>query len=83
MDKMKLIRMANQIAEFFDGWPDRDVAGGEVANHLRRYWTPAMRAQLAASVAECGDNAAPLVRAAVLRFARDVDGVAVAVESAR
>lgn len=69
MDNAKLIRMANQIAQFFEAWPDPDAASGEVANHLRRYWTPAMRARIIESVGRGGEEAAPAVRAAVLRLA--------------
>jgi formate dehydrogenase subunit delta len=37
-----LIKMANQIADFFQGEAGPD-APAAVANHLRRYWEPRMR----------------------------------------
>ena len=37
----KLVRMANQIGEFFSPMPESDATRG-VAMHLRRYWTPKM-----------------------------------------
>ena len=37
-----LIKMANQIADFFQGEAGAD-APAAVASHLRRYWEPRMR----------------------------------------
>ena len=43
-----LIKMANEIGEFFAGVEvnDPQAAARDVANHLRRYWEPRMRAQM-------------------------------------
>ena len=41
-----LIKMANQITDFWEGEAGHDVAVKEVATHLRRYWEPRMRAQI-------------------------------------
>jgi formate dehydrogenase subunit delta len=41
-----LIKMANQITDFWEGEAGREVAVKEVATHLRRYWEPRMRAQM-------------------------------------
>jgi formate dehydrogenase subunit delta len=41
-----LIKMANEIGEFFAGTTDAQQAAQAVANHLRRYWEPRMRAQM-------------------------------------
>ncbi|HEY4750681.1 MAG TPA: formate dehydrogenase subunit delta [Steroidobacteraceae bacterium] len=41
-----LIKMTNEISEFFAGTTDADSAAKDVANHLRRYWEPRMRAQM-------------------------------------
>jgi formate dehydrogenase subunit delta len=38
-----LVRMANQIGEFFSSMPDADEARSELAAHIRRYWEPRMR----------------------------------------
>jgi formate dehydrogenase subunit delta len=48
MNLETLVQMANGIGQFFDAMADRDEALDGVANHLRRYWAPAMRAQLLA-----------------------------------
>ena len=41
-----LIKMTNEIGEFFAGTTDADAAARDVANHLKRYWEPRMRAQM-------------------------------------
>jgi formate dehydrogenase subunit delta len=37
----KLVKMANQIGDFFAPMPQDEATKG-VATHLRRYWTPKM-----------------------------------------
>lgn len=46
MDIDNLVRMANRIGDFFDALPDADEAREGVANHLKRFWEPRMRAEL-------------------------------------
>jgi len=41
-----LIYMANQIGSFFNGEPDQSVAEAGIANHLKRFWAPSMRARI-------------------------------------
>ena len=68
METRDMIRMANQIADFFRPYP-RDEAVAEVATHLRSFWTPAMRAMLFDHVGSTGgDKLDPLVVAAVARL---------------
>jgi formate dehydrogenase subunit delta len=47
MSPDKLTRMANQIAGFFRTQPGADQAE-RVAQHLKDYWDPRMRAELKA-----------------------------------
>lgn len=47
MSSDNLIKMANQIAHYFDSEPDRALAVQGVRQHLQSFWTPAMRRQLA------------------------------------
>lgn len=37
----KLVRMANQIGDFFATQPEESAAAG-VATHLKKFWTPKM-----------------------------------------
>ena len=41
-----LVRMANDIGNFFKAEPSRDVAIDGIANHINRYWTRRMRQKL-------------------------------------
>jgi formate dehydrogenase subunit delta len=46
MDVEKLARMANQIAANFEYGPDKQKVVAGIADHLQRFWSPTMRAQL-------------------------------------
>ncbi|MBV1707311.1 MAG: formate dehydrogenase subunit delta [Hyphomicrobiales bacterium] len=39
-----LVRMANQMADYFKAFPESEAAPG-VADHIRKFWTPKMRAE--------------------------------------
>jgi formate dehydrogenase subunit delta len=41
-----LIKMANEIGDFFSGASEPQNAPRDVATHIRRYWEPRMRAQM-------------------------------------
>ncbi|HEX4619589.1 MAG TPA: formate dehydrogenase subunit delta [Steroidobacteraceae bacterium] len=41
-----LIKMANEIGDFFTGASDPQQAARDVANHLKRYWEPRMHQQM-------------------------------------
>jgi formate dehydrogenase subunit delta len=43
-----LVRMANQIGDFFGTMKDRQNSLEEIAGHLRRFWEPRMRIALLA-----------------------------------
>lgn len=52
MDSEHLVRMANEIGEFFETATEPDNIADEVRNHLLRYWAPPMRAALREHLAE-------------------------------
>ena len=60
-----LIKMANQIATFFDAMPDRAQALEGVAQHIRKFWVPRMRQRFLAHVDSGGAGLHPLVLASV------------------
>lgn len=64
MDLEKLVEMANDISNFFDG---EGGAGGidGVALHIQRYWEPRMRRQILAHVAAGGEGLSDTARAAL------------------
>ena len=45
----KLVRMANQIGDFYAAMPENEAVAGAVS-HLRLYWTPKMIRELVAFV---------------------------------
>jgi formate dehydrogenase subunit delta len=52
MDQFRDIkRMANQIATAFQAYPE-DQAVSETANHIKSFWDPRMRKQLAEIIAK-------------------------------
>lgn len=55
MDTVNLVRMANRIGDFFEAMPERDEALEGIADHIRKFWTPAMRRQLLAAM-EAGET---------------------------
>lgn len=64
MSPEKLVRMANQIATFFDSQPG-DAAVDRTAQHLRDFWDPAMRGALADALARGeADGLSPTARRA-------------------
>ena len=52
MQNETLIKMANQVGDFFGADPNKSQANKEIANHLNRFWTLDMRQQIAQYVAE-------------------------------
>lgn len=65
-----LVKMANDIGQFFAVYPDTPETEQEIAGHLQRFWSPDMRATLQAHVAQGGAGLQPLVARAVLRLQR-------------
>lgn len=61
----RLIGMANQIALNMASWGDETVAAGKTADHLQRFWTPAMRVQLADYCREDGTGLSTVVKRAL------------------
>lgn len=60
-----LVKMANDIAEYFESEPDRAAAVRGIAQHLRRFWEPRMRRRIAAHVEAGGEGLEELARAGV------------------
>lgn len=67
----QLVKMANDIADFFRSEPDRAIAVAAVAGHIRRYWEPRMRRQIHAHFAAGGVGLDALAREAIARLAED------------
>ncbi|OYY49242.1 MAG: formate dehydrogenase [Methylophilaceae bacterium 17-44-8] len=50
MEIEKLIKMANQIGDFFEAYPDAELAKKDIASHLQRFWNSVMINSLVAHV---------------------------------
>jgi formate dehydrogenase subunit delta len=46
MDTHRLVKMANNIGDFFQSEPDETKATAGIANHIRSFWEPRMRRQI-------------------------------------
>lgn len=66
----ELIRMLNQIADFFRPYP-REEAEQSVEHHIRDFWDPRMRRQLAAILDTGGEGLNELARAGAIRVFTD------------
>jgi formate dehydrogenase subunit delta len=55
----EIVRMANQIADFFAAYP-HDTAVKETATHIRSFWDPRMRKELSAHLAAGGEGLKPI-----------------------
>jgi len=63
-----LVRMVNQIGDFFQAMPDREEALEGIAMHLKKFWEPRMRRELLAHAdAEASAGLHALVAEAITR----------------
>jgi|TARA_R110002073_G_scaffold156470_4_gene311754 formate dehydrogenase subunit delta len=67
MQDAELIRMANQIADFFQPYEAEEAIEG-VATHIKSFWEPRMRTQLFAIADSAPDQFSEPVRAAIARL---------------
>ena len=70
MNSEYVLRMANQSADTFGIYPDREQAVCDLADHINRFWEPRMRASLLKLAGGADDSArlSPLVHEAVARL---------------
>jgi len=65
MSVESLVRMANDIGHFFAAEPKRSDAVAGIAHHIRRFWDPRMRRQIAGHLAAGGEGLDELPREAI------------------
>jgi formate dehydrogenase subunit delta len=65
-----LVRMVNQICDFFDAYPEDEAVAG-VKEHLQKFWDPSMRAQLLGARRQLAQYLKPLARQALEQLAAD------------
>jgi len=66
MQEERLVKMANQIADFFRLKPEEQAIAG-AADHIRKFWDPRMRTQMADHLASGGAGLNPLALKAATR----------------
>jgi len=67
MQPDRLVHMANQIGKFFEYQKKDEVVPG-IANHIKKFWDPRMRAAIFAYVDAGGDGLDAPVREAILQL---------------
>jgi len=60
-----LIKMANNIGDFFNAESNKEIAADGIKKHILRSWDPRMRRELIAYCRQDGAALSDLVRAAV------------------
>jgi hypothetical protein len=75
MDVEKLVKMANQIAANSDYGPDKEKVAAVVADHLTRFWTPAMRKAIIEGHANKRVDLTPMAARAVDKLVMPTSGV--------
>ena len=64
----KLVYMANQIGKFFATQGPEQAAAG-TADHIKKFWDPRMRTEIAAHLKAGGEGLDPIVREAIEQVA--------------
>lgn len=71
MNTDKLVKMANQIAANMEYGNDQDKAVEGVADHMRRFWTPDMRAAIIEYAGGGSQNLSATAAEAVAKLAAE------------
>ncbi|MFN3623483.1 MAG: formate dehydrogenase subunit delta [Hyphomicrobium sp.] len=64
MENRDMIRMANQIAAYFEAYSRAEALDG-ISHHIKNFWNPRMRKQLAEYIDGGAEGLSPLVTAAM------------------
>jgi formate dehydrogenase subunit delta len=65
----RLIKMANDIGNFFNSETDKEIAAEGIKNHILRSWDPRMRKAIIAYCQEDGSELSSLVKTAITKLA--------------
>lgn len=60
--------MANDIGNFFNSEPDKEVAAEGIKNHIMKSWDPRMRKAIISYCQEDGSELSSLVKSAVIKL---------------
>jgi len=51
-----LVKMVNQIGQYFESMPNREQACFGIADHIKKSWTPLMRQELMQHIRQTSDS---------------------------
>ena len=68
MNDNRLVSMANQIADFFQSYPEAEAVDG-IATHIEKFWDPRMRRGIYAHLNAGGAGLKPLTLKALQKLA--------------
>jgi formate dehydrogenase subunit delta len=60
METRDMVRMANQISDFFKSYSEQEALAG-IADHISKFWDPRMRKDFFAHVEKGGEGFSALV----------------------
>ncbi|MCG3201021.1 MAG: hypothetical protein NFCOHLIN_00883 [Gammaproteobacteria bacterium] len=61
----RLVKMANDIGDFFKAEPNREDAVRGITHHIQRFWDPRMREQILEYLRQDGSDLDEVVREAL------------------
>jgi formate dehydrogenase subunit delta len=64
----RLIKMANDIGDFFNAESNKEIAAEAITKHILRSWDPRMRRDIIAYYQQDGSGSSDLVKTAVSRL---------------
>jgi len=74
MEAHRLVKMANNIGDFFQSEPDKEKAVKGIANHIRSFWEPRMRRQIFEHIDKtAGEGLHELVLKALQSYRKDLE----------
>jgi formate dehydrogenase subunit delta len=73
MQANDLVRMANQIADYFSTYPKSEAIDG-ISKHVHAFWDPRMRNELKAHIDKGGEGLSPLFLAAAAEYFKGPKG---------
>lgn len=69
METRDMVRMANQIGDFFKPYGEKEALEG-VAEHINKFWEPRMRRDFFAHLEKGGEGLSEIVKAAAVKVKR-------------
>ncbi|BBL76112.1 formate dehydrogenase subunit delta [Methylomagnum ishizawai] len=71
MEIENLVKMANDIGNFFNSEPDHEAAVAGVYEHLRKFWDPRMRRAVVQHLGRGGEGLDQLAREAIAKLSAE------------